>query len=119
MTTTAGDIELRQTCAACPEQYDAYLNGELVGYLRLRHGHFRVHVPDSEGGVVYAAEPVGDGFFMPFEREAFLSAAREAIAASLRHGQCECPCANCLNGEHTACNAPGEVADSYADAIGG
>lgn len=42
MTTTAGDIELRQTCAACPEQYDAYLNGELVGYLRLRHGHFRV-----------------------------------------------------------------------------
>jgi hypothetical protein len=31
-------IELRQTCEACPEQYDAYLGDNRIGYLRLRYG---------------------------------------------------------------------------------
>ena len=35
-------IELVKTCGACPEQYDAYFEGYQVGYLRLRHGTFRV-----------------------------------------------------------------------------
>lgn len=42
------DIILKQTCFAYPEQYDAIdgITGERVGYLRLRHGHFTVEVPD-------------------------------------------------------------------------
>lgn len=35
-------IEFKQTCFACPEQYDAVDDGREVGYLRLRHGHFTV-----------------------------------------------------------------------------
>jgi hypothetical protein len=37
------DIELRETCGACPEAYDVFFDGEYVGYLRLRHGSFRAH----------------------------------------------------------------------------
>jgi hypothetical protein len=39
-------IELTLTCGACPEQYDAHLNGARVGYLRLRHGRFYAAYPD-------------------------------------------------------------------------
>ena len=35
------EIKLIQTCGACPEQYDAFIGEEQVGYLRLRHGYFR------------------------------------------------------------------------------
>lgn len=77
----AEDIRLEQTCPTCPEQYDAFVGDQQVGYLRLRHGTFRVDVPDVDGETVYTAEPVGDGFFMPFERDTYLTAAKEAIAA--------------------------------------
>lgn len=75
------DIELKQICSVCPEAYDAFVDGEQVGYLRLRHGRFRVDAPNEDGDTIYTAEPVGDGFFMPFERETFLNAAKEAIVA--------------------------------------
>ena len=42
-------FRLEMTCFACPEQYDVYLEDEKVGYLRLRHGHFRCDVPDCGG----------------------------------------------------------------------
>ena len=119
MAATAEDIELRQTCFACPEQYDAFLNGEMVGYLRLHHGYFRVEVPDAHGELVYSADTLGDGIFDPEERDVHLNAAREAIAASVNNDRCCCLCTNCLNGEHAKCNAPGEIEDSYAVAIGG
>lgn len=73
-------IRLEQTCGACPEQYDAFLaNGELVGYLRLRHGYFSVRCPNSGGEVVYDAEPKGDGLFEYEERDAYIEAACAAI----------------------------------------
>ncbi len=69
-------IELVETCGACPEQYDAYFKGENVGYLRLRHGFFRA---EYKGKTVYSANPVGDGIFEPEERDKYLANARRAI----------------------------------------
>ena len=82
-------IKLVQTCGACPEQYDAFLNGELVGYLRLRHGAFRVECPTNGGEEVYRNNPRGDGCFEPDERDYNLTAACLAIQnwASSRLGK--------------------------------
>ena len=77
------EIELRMTCGACPEQYDAFLDGRRVGYLRLRHGAFRVDCPECGGETVYTAAPVGDGEFEPEERDRFLEAAKTAICGWL------------------------------------
>lgn len=76
------DIRLEQTCSACPEQYEAFIGDEQVGYLRLRHGHFRVDVPDCGGETIYEADPDGDGSFTDEERDGYLAKAKEAI---LRH----------------------------------
>lgn len=73
-------IALVMTCGACPEQYDAFNGrGEMVGYLRLRHGRFRVDVPNCGGDTVYEAYPKGDGLFEDDEREDHLIKACEAI----------------------------------------
>jgi len=69
-------IELVQTCFACPEQYDAYFEGKIVGYLRLRHGYFRA---EYLGEVVYDANTIGDGIFDSDERELYLSESKRAI----------------------------------------
>ena len=61
-------VRLVRTCSACPEQYDAFIGEEKVGYLRLRHGHFRVECPDVWGEMVYEASPSGDGIFDDDER---------------------------------------------------
>lgn len=58
-----GGVELRLTCGACPEQYEAYQEGQQIGYLRLRHGYFSVDYPDCGGDEVYTARPEGDGVF--------------------------------------------------------
>lgn len=55
--------QLVQTCGACPEQYDVFLNDKQVGYLRLRHGWFRADAPNCGGETVYQSYPVGDGIF--------------------------------------------------------
>ena len=76
------DIELTQTCYACPEQYDALLSGEVVGYLRLRHGYFSVRCPGPEGEEVYfnGSDALGDGIFASEEiRTKELSEAKHAI----------------------------------------
>jgi hypothetical protein len=76
-------ITLVRTSFACPEQYDAFdESGEQVGYLRLRHGDFRVDVPDVRGKTVLEAKPQGDGMFDDDERERFLIAAIDAIWAA-------------------------------------
>jgi hypothetical protein len=75
----AKKIKLVKTCGACPEQYDAYIDDEQVGYLRLRHGYFYVAYPDVDGEVIFEAEPKGDGLFEYDERESYLAAARLAI----------------------------------------
>jgi hypothetical protein len=83
--TIINGVRLEQTCYACPEQYDAFLDatGERVGYLRLRHGSFTVNVPDPGGKLIYDADPEGDGIFEDHERERYLTAAVRAIRRSL------------------------------------
>lgn len=78
--TMADEIDLQETCGACPEQYDAYIGELQVGYLRLRHGFFRVDVPQCRGEVVYKTYPDGDGCFTDSERDHFLNEAKRAIA---------------------------------------
>lgn len=79
------DIRLERTCGACPEQYDAFVGEEQVGYLRLRDGHFRVDFPHCGGETIYEASPRGDGIFDENERDHYLSMARAAISRRL-HG---------------------------------
>lgn len=79
--------DLRLTCSACPEQYDVFLKGAQVGYLRLRHGEFRADVPDCGGDTVYTASPNGDGEFFDDERDGYLRAAVAAIHAHFNPGR--------------------------------
>lgn len=72
-------ISFKKTCDACPEQYDAYMDDERVGYLRLRHGVFTVVCPDIGGTLVYEALPEGDGGFFDQERDYYLRFAADAI----------------------------------------
>lgn len=78
-------LELHLTCQACPEQYEVFLEGTKVqaGYLRLRHGSFRVDYPDCGGETIYEASPKGDGIFENDERAFFLSEALQAITKKL------------------------------------
>jgi hypothetical protein len=77
--TSIMGCDLLMTCYACPEQYDVFLEGTQIGYLRLRHGHFTVVYPDVGGVLVYQADPVGDGIFEASEREHYLIHAIEAL----------------------------------------
>lgn len=76
-------LHLKMTSIACPEQYDVIWGMEQVGYMRLRHGYFTVHVPDPSGDIVYSAEPEGDGIFYEDERIYYMTKAAEAIYKSL------------------------------------
>lgn len=83
-------IVLKLTCGACPEQYDAYddANGMvMVGYLRLRHGAFRVDFPDCGGETIFEACPRGDGEFYDDERDHYLKLAVDAIEKRIRFGK--------------------------------
>ena len=80
---TIDGILLLRTCYACPEQYDAFKDGEQVGYLRLRHGGFTVDYPDCGGEEIYEASPNGDGLFEDKEREFYLKQAVNAINKKL------------------------------------
>lgn len=74
------ELNLRQTCSVCPEQYDLVDSEEkCVAYFRLRHGYFTVECPDVGGTLVYEARPDGDGCFMPYERESYIAAAMAAV----------------------------------------
>ncbi len=74
------DLELVETCSACPEQYDVYCGGKIVGYIRLRHGVFRVDCPDCGGETVLRETVESDGIFgSEEERELELTKAKEAI----------------------------------------
>ena len=66
-------IVLIQTCMACPEQYDAYIDDVKVAYLRLRHGYFYVQMPYDSENKIYEAYPAGDGLFEDWERELYLN----------------------------------------------
>lgn len=71
---------LQLTCGACPEQYDLKDDkGDMRAYFRLRHGYFRVEVPDCGGEIVYDAEPEGDGIFEDEERPKFMTEGMDAV----------------------------------------
>lgn len=75
---TKENVELVQTCGGCPEQYDMFLNGEKIGYFRLRHGYFYAeYLPTEE--VVFSINPKGDGIFEADERDLYLKKAIKAI----------------------------------------
>jgi hypothetical protein len=74
---------LKQTSCACPEQYDVYMSDIQVGYLRLRHGFFRVDYPCHGGETIYEAYPEGDGCFKEHESEHFLNEAIDAIESRM------------------------------------
>lgn len=82
-----GEFTLVCTCGACPEQYDAFLDGKQVGYFRLRHGKFYVDSPDVGGYTVYKAYPKGDGIFYEEEREYYLTEACNALRNYLNRGE--------------------------------
>lgn len=69
-------VKLKKTCDACPEEYDAFVGEELVGYLRLRHGYFTA---EYKGETVYATETKGDGIFNENERQIHLNNAKTLI----------------------------------------
>lgn len=79
-------VVLVLTCMACPEQYDAFISGDKVGYFRLRNGYFRVeHLPSEE--TVYESDTRGDGVFGSEERFTHLSAGTKALFR--RHMGCD------------------------------
>lgn len=82
-----GEILFVKTCDACPEQYDAMLDGVQVGYLRLRHGTFTVAVPDVSGHLVYVGHPRGDGLFEPEERDYYMRQAAHNIMEWVKEGK--------------------------------
>ena len=48
-------LDFIETCFACPEQYDVFINGEQVCYVRLRWGSLYAECPDVGGETVYEA----------------------------------------------------------------
>ena len=73
---------------AWPESYDITLDASgdgaphtIIGYLRLRHGHFRAEVAERDGEIVFEAWPSGDGMFDDDERVRHLEAAVLCIDA--------------------------------------
>jgi len=81
------NIYLKETCFACPEQYDAIDidTGENVAYLRLRHGYFYVDCPWG-GERVFESYPKGDGRFIDeYERKRNLERAERAILNFYRY----------------------------------
>jgi hypothetical protein len=70
------------TCGACPEQYEVFhdQSRQHIGYLRLRHGHFRADYPDCGGESVYTADTKGDGIFDDDERMEHLTNAVRALS---------------------------------------
>ena len=73
------EIKFEKTCNCSPEQYDAYICGYRVGYIRCRWGQVTVECPGVGGEVVYKALTEGYGMFTDDERDMHLNAARKAI----------------------------------------
>jgi hypothetical protein len=70
--------KLEMTCSTSPEQFDVFLDGTEIGYLRLRHGSFSVHYVPADDSL-YTVFPKGDGCFDDEERVKYLTEAVEAL----------------------------------------
>ena len=82
------DVTLLKTCDMCPEQYDAFINSDKIGYIRLRHGHFSCdYLPSGELGEdnirLYDFIFENDGYKGAFdteeEREKYLDICKEKL----------------------------------------
>ena len=81
------DLQFDCTCFACPEQYDVLYNGNVVAYVRLRHGYLYCDVPDYNGNIIYEANPRGDGCFQDDEeREHYLNIIKDKIVEYYMRG---------------------------------
>jgi len=60
---------LYKTCIACPEQYDVFKDGKLVGYIRLRGGWLQAFCPDVFLERVYFHEFPNDEWKGCFETD--------------------------------------------------
>lgn len=76
-------VNLLQTCGGCPECYDAYINDEYIGNLRLRHGYFCVNFYyKGDSDIIYEDNPKeSDGIFTNGEREYYLNKAASHLYA--------------------------------------
>ena len=84
MQVDAMKMKLVQTSPDCPEQYEAFDESDnQIGYLRLRHGWFRVDFPDHSGETIYEAHLKGDGVFDDDEKDFYLQEAYNAIVSKL------------------------------------
>ena len=77
------EVVFTMTCPACGEAYDATIDGEYVGHVRLRWGHFCAHKADNTE--LFRLEVSDDGFLGCFYpdldmRDAYLTVASEALA---------------------------------------
>ena len=72
----------QDTCSACPEQYDVYKDGQLVGYVRLRWGGLSCEYPYILGERIYT-HAFDDGYMGCFEsdeqRQFYLSEIADSI----------------------------------------
>ena len=74
------DIELVETCGACPEAYTAHLEGFQVATLRFRNGHFAVTCGETTVYERFFADGLQGIFANQPEREQELTKAKKAIA---------------------------------------
>lgn len=75
---------LDMTSFAAPEQYDVYLNGEQVGYLRLRNGHFTCDYPEYGKQRLVNAYINSQSRFEEQERDLMIRTALTAITQQLK-----------------------------------
>ena len=71
MLLTINHVELVKHAMPVPNNMMLF-QGKKIGYLRLRHGEFRVDYPDcGDETIYYSQEMLGDGCFEEDEREYF------------------------------------------------
>ena len=89
------NFEFSGTCLACPEQYDVYLEGKQVGYVRLRWGRLYCAYPDVGGEIIYEYNyPEDSSFKGCFDSDDERKYHLELIAQALYN--------RIFNAEHTA-----------------
>lgn len=76
-------LVIQRTSCMCPEQYEIFRDGIQVAYYRLRHGEFRIDMPDHNGETLCEYWPYGDGAFGDDERMAYLVTAMRKVLAKL------------------------------------
>jgi len=80
------ELEFKQTCAICPEQYDVFYNEKMVAYIRLRWGRLTVECPDIRGKLVFHhqfKDGWKGGFDSEEERKDYLEIIKKVIESHI------------------------------------